>query len=81
MSRPDYAVVIDGAIDAVWLRDLCQKAAQDHHTRASRATQRRALTENMNKYEIFAKYAERFEHIRKEEADRLAAQFTPKGQS
>ena len=70
--RPEYAVTIDHTIDAVWLRDLCQKAAQDHHTRASKATQRQALNHNMEKYECFAKYADRFEHIRKEEANRIA---------
>lgn len=78
-----YAVEIDHTMDAVWLRDLCQKAAQEHHTRASKATQRKALNENIDKYECFAKYAERFEHIRKEEAARITRNMglTPKEES
>jgi len=75
MSRPEYAVTIDHTIDAVWLRDICQRAAQEHHTRAANATQRKALTANTEKYECFSKYAERFEHIREEEAARIAATF------
>ena len=68
----DYAVEIDHTIDAVWLRDLCVKAAQKHLAQASKATKRKALNENREKHLCFAKYADRFEHIRNEEATRIA---------
>ena len=71
MNRPEYAVTIDHTIDAVWLRDLCAKAAQTHYVRGSKATTRKALKENGEKADCFAKYADRFEHIRKEEVERV----------
>lgn len=76
----EYAVIIDDGVEAVWLRDLCQREAQKHHTRASEATQRAALDLNMQKYECFAKYADRFEHIRKEVVERIVASLE-KGES
>lgn len=67
-----HAIVIDESYDAVLLRDLLRREAQKHHTRASKASQRAAVTENMLMYECFSKYAERCEHIRKEEAALVA---------
>lgn len=68
----EYAIVIDEPYDAVLLRDLLQKAAQEHHTKASKATQRKALNDNTHKHEVFAKYADRCEYIRKSVADRIS---------
>jgi hypothetical protein len=69
----EYAVVIDEGYHAALLRDLCRAEAQKCHIRWSRATNRAAMQRNLQRHEIFAKYAERFEHIRKEEAARVAA--------
>ena len=67
----EYAVVIDHTIDAVWLRDVCYIQANKHRDRAAAATQRKASTINLEKAEMFQKYAERFEHIRAIEAARI----------
>lgn len=72
MSQPpEHAVVIDHTIEAVWLRDLCGREALKHYQRASSAIKARAVKSNMEKYEAFAKYAERFEYIRKTEIERI----------
>ena len=71
-ERPEYGIVIDDTIDAVYLRDLCQKAANTHCERAGTATARRAVKDNTEKYVMFQKYADRFEHIRKEEVARMS---------
>lgn len=70
-QNPEYAIVIDKTYDAVLLRDLLRDAAQKHHTRASNTTQKAALHQNMEKYEVFAKYAERCEQIRLDEVQRV----------
>jgi hypothetical protein len=70
-----YAIIIDEEYDAVLLHDLLRQAAQEHHTRAMKATLRRAVNGNMHKHEVFAKYAERCEYIRKQAAERIAAKF------
>ena len=66
-----YAVVIDECYDAVLLRDLCRAEAQKCHIRWSKATNRAAMQRNLQRHEIFAKYAERFEHIRLQEVERI----------
>lgn len=67
----EYAVVVDESFDAVLLRDLCRAEAQKCHLRWSKAVNRAAAQRNLQRHEIFAKYAERFEHIRLQEAEKI----------
>jgi hypothetical protein len=69
----EYAIVIDEAIDAVWLRDTCQREANKHRQRAALGTTAKAIRGNTAKADVFQKYADRFEYMRKEEAARIAA--------
>jgi hypothetical protein len=69
----EYAIVIDEAIDAVWLRDVCQREANKHRQRAATGTATRAVRANAAKADVFQKYADRFEYMRKEEVARIAA--------
>lgn len=71
MASVEYAVEIDHSYDAVVLRDLCRKAAETHSKRARLAHTPHARKENADKEEIFTRYADRFEHIRVEEARRI----------
>lgn len=76
MSEPvQYALVLDASYDAVVLRDLFRAKAQEHHTRWSKASTRKAVKTNLYLYEMYSSLAERCEHIRKEERDRIAATF------
>lgn len=77
-GRNEYAIIIDDSYDAILLRDLLRDAAQKAHTRAGKASQRRALDRNLKQFECFARYAERFEHVRKEEAARITERLGPK---
>lgn len=70
----EWAIVIDRG-DAPLLRDLLRRAAQDRLNKVAKATQRMALNRNRREHEIFAKYAERCEHVRKGEAERIAAKI------
>lgn len=72
MERPEYAIVVDSTYDAVVLRDVLRQAAQDRFDKAAKAVQRHALDRNMDQHRILAKYAERCEHIRADEAERIA---------
>lgn len=70
--RPEYGIIVDGAIDAVYMRDLCSKEASRLADRGD-ATTGKAQERNYTKAAVFKKYAERFEGIRKSEADRIVA--------
>lgn len=72
-SVENYAVVIDSGYDAALLRDVCRKEALKYAGRAAGAVAAHSRTRNNERHVIFAKYAERFEHIRVEEAARVRA--------
>jgi hypothetical protein len=67
-----YAIEIDHSYDAVVLRDMCRKAAETHEKRARLAQTHHSRRENTDKAEIFRRYEERLEHIRKQEASRIS---------
>lgn len=67
----EYAVVIDQSFDAILLRDAVIKAAKDARKKADKATQGHARSKNAARHEILQKYAERFEHVRVLEAQRI----------
>lgn len=76
MSEPvQYALVLNESYDAVVLRDLFRKKAQEHHDRAANATRRKSVIDNMRNYVMYRDLADRCEHIRKQERDRIAAKF------
>ena len=78
-NEGDYAVMIDHPFDALLLRDVCRKEAQRYHDRWVSASTRHAVQKNLQKHEVFARYAERFEHIRVQEVNRIIE--TMKGDS
>ena len=67
----EYAIVIDQIYDAIVLRDVLKRMAQDRFNKAAKATMRGARTKNLNDGRILAKYAERCEEIRLLEAERI----------
>jgi len=72
----EYAVVVDESYHAVLLRDLCQQEAQKYHDRWANATTRHAVNRNLQRYEIFAQYAERFDSIRLREIEKIMRTVT-----
>jgi len=62
----EWAIVIERG-DCVLLRELFRKAASDRHKKAARAVQGQALGRNVREYHVFTRYADRCEHIRKQE--------------
>lgn len=72
----EWAIVIDQSWDAVLLRDLLRRAALQAADKAAKAIQRTARTRNIDQQRIFAKYAERCEHIRLETARQVAEKLS-----
>lgn len=76
-SEVEYAIELDDSWDVIVLRDVLRHAAQDRANKAAKAVQGSALKRNRNEHEILQKYADRLEHIRIEEAQRIGLKLRP----
>lgn len=72
-AEGEYAVVIDHSIDAVYIRDVLLRAAEEHRRKAAKASQGHARDKNLARHETLRKYADRFERVRLMEAERITA--------
>lgn len=66
----EYAVVVDHG-DAPIVRDALRRAADDRAAKAGNARQASAIKRNTEEARVLRKYAERFEHVRIENAKKV----------
>jgi hypothetical protein len=71
VSDSGYAIILDSSYDAILLRDVCEREALKYAERAAVAVAAHARTRNNERHAIFAKYAERFEHIRLQQVKQI----------
>ena len=72
-SEGEYAVVIDTTFEAVTLRNMLLRAAEDARKKADGVTSATIKERHEERFAIFTKYADRFERIRVMEAERITA--------
>lgn len=70
----EYAMVI-APTDALQLRELLLRAAEDRAVKATRATSRLAIKRNTDEHQLFARYAERLDYIHKDFVERFTARI------